>query len=348
MVSVLCALPLLVSAQQLTSSKEVIDCGQVIYRNPISVNYVVKNSGVKPLSISKVLTNCGCAAVEYPLKVIASGDSGVVKVTFDAKQMGHFNKQIGIYTNDSQPPLMLTLKGVVVNNLSEFPVNYPFRLGDLMTDVNNIEFDDINHGDIAQIKVHIKNGTEKIAQPTLMHLPVYLKAEVYPSKIAPGHTGVATITLDSQFLRDYGLTQTSIYLGFVPGDQVAENKELSVSTVLLPEFNKSLSVSEAKSPHIKLSSTTLDLGLFGNKKKVSGKITIENTGQAELDIENVQMFTQGVRLSLKKTKLAPGVMTEMKITAFADGIKRARSKPRILMITNDPENPKIVVTINVK
>jgi hypothetical protein len=38
----------------------------------------------------------------------------------------------------------------------------------------------------------------------------------------------------------------------------------------------------------------------------------------------------------------------MKITADAQLLKSVKAKPRVLMITNDPSKPKVIITINVK
>lgn len=348
MISALMALPLMASAQQITAVNQVIDCGQVVYKNPVTVEYEIRNTGDKPLTISKVLTSCGCTTVAFARQAIAPDGSAFLKATYDAKQMGQFNKQIGIYTNASAAPFMLTMKGKIVDEIVDFEGNYPFTLGDLHTDVNNIEFDDVNRGDRPQIKIHIKNNTTQMAQPVLMHLPAYLRADVSPSRIAPGHAGVATITLDSKLVRDYGLTQTAIYMGFAPGDIVAPEKELTVSAVLLPDFEANGGDANVAKPKMQLSTTSLDLGMFGNKKKVKGQILIQNLGQGILEIESMQMFTGGLQISINKSKLEPGKTAKLKVTAVAEQLKSARSKPRILMITNDPENPKVIIDINVK
>ena len=80
------------------------------------------------------------------------------------------------------------------------------------------------------------NTSEETAEPVFMHLPNYLEVEMYPAKIAPHHTGVAVLSLDSKKLHDLGLNQTDIYLGFAPGDTVADDKLITVSSVLLPAF----------------------------------------------------------------------------------------------------------------
>ena len=150
MIFALMVLPLLSSAQQMTAVNEVIDCGQVVYKAPVTVAYDIRNTGDKPLAISKVLTSCGCTSVDYPRQAIASHGSAVVKVTYDAKQMGTFNKLVRIYSNGAAAPLELILKGKVVDEIIDFGGSYPFTLGMLQTDVNNIEFDDVNRGERPQ------------------------------------------------------------------------------------------------------------------------------------------------------------------------------------------------------
>ena len=57
----------------------------------------------------------------------------------------------------------------------------------------------------------------------------------------------------------------------------------------------------------------------------------------------------GLQVQLKKSKIQPGETVKMKVTAVAADLKKSRAKhPRILMITNDPENAKVVIRINVK
>ena len=85
--------------------------------------------------------------------------------------------------------------------------------------------------------------------------------------------------------------------------------------------------------------------LNGNKAKQTANITIENIGRSELDISSLQMFTTGLKVKLNKTRLQPGEQATLKITAETKTLRAARSKPRVLMITNDPMKPKVVINI---
>ena len=345
-VAVLSALGM--SAQEISTENKVLDCGQVVFQQPVTMLFELKNSGDKPLIIDNVHTSCGCTTTAFPRTPIAAGEAFTISATYDSKTMGHFSKQIGIYSNASNEPFMLSLRGMVVEEVEDFGGQYPYALGDLLVDHNNIEFDDVNRGDRPYQQIHVKNASSITAQPVIMHLPDYLSAEVSPSKIAPGHSGVITISLDSRSLRDFGLTQTSVFLGAFPGDRVSHNKELPVSAVLLPAFINMTDTGRVLSPKLSLSAESLDLGRFEGKTKKRGEIDITNKGRTPLTISSLQMFTTGLEVSLNKTEIAPGETAKLKVTAKAKELKAARSKPRVLMITNDPDRVKVVIEIKVE
>ena len=347
MLSALLALP--ASAQKITTQHEVVDCGQVKFRHPVTAEFVMKNEGNKPLVIHNMLKSCGCTEVEYPKKSIAAGESFVVKAVYDAKQMGTFNKQVCLYTNAADEPFILSMRGRVVSNVVDFAGPYNEMLGEIKSDVQEVEFDDVNRGDRPVQRIHIFNPTDQMMEPVVMHLPNYLQAQVSPSKVAPRHSAVVTLVLDSKKLRDLGLKQTSIYLGERPGDKIAPEKEIVVSSVLLPAFDNMTAAKKALAPKAELSTTNLDLGSFGNRKKLKGEVLITNKGKSKLEIRSMQMFTMGLQVQLKKSKIEPGETVKMKVTVVKPDLKKSRAKnPRILMITNDPDNAKVVVKIHVK
>ena len=99
-------------------------------------------------------------------------------------------------------------------------------------------------------------------------------------------------------------------------------------------------------PKLGLSAEELNIAFNGKAKKTE-TIIIENLGRSELDISSLQMFTSGMKVKLNKTKLQSGEQAKLKITVDAKEIKKARSKPRVLMITNDPKRAKVIINVNV-
>ena len=302
---VLAAVSLDMSAQRISAKQEVIDCGSVLYETPVTAKFELRNKGSE-LVIDTVRTSCDCVVAKYPEGTIAKGDNFTVEVTFDSRQLGHFYKEAAIYSNASDKPFYLTMKGVVVDHLTDYSGVYDYTLGSVRTDKNNIEFDDVNLGETPVEKIHIVNSGSESVTPVVMHLPNYLTASVSPTTIAPGHTGVATITLNSAKLRSYGLTQSSVYLGMFPGDKVSDDKEISVSAVLLPEFRNMSETQRRNAPVMKMSAETLELGSFDDKDEKSGTIMIENQGRSRLVISSMQMFTTGLKVRLNKSRLDPG------------------------------------------
>lgn len=337
------------SAQQITTQQQTVDCGQVVFRHPVTAEFQLKNEGNKALVINRVLKSCGCTSVEYPEQSIAAGDSFVIKTVYDAKQMGSFNKQVCVYSNASKQPFILSMRGKVVSSVVDFAGPYDQMLGEIKSDVQEVEFDDVNRGDRPVQRIHIFNPTEQTMEPVVMHLPNYLQAVVSPSRVAPHHAAVVSLVLDSKKLHDFGLNQTSVYLGERPGDTVAPEKEIVVSAVLLPDFDDMTAEQKVQAPKMEMSATQLDLGSFDGKKKLKGEIRITNKGKSTLDIRSMQMFTMGLQVQLKKSKIEPGETVKMKVTAVAADLKKSRAKnPRILMITNDPDNAKVTVKVKVQ
>ena len=59
--------------------------------------------------------------------------------------------------------------------------------------------------------IGVVNLSDRPYEPVLMHLPPYLQTEVKPNVLQKGEKGVITVTLDSERLTDFGLTQSSIW-----------------------------------------------------------------------------------------------------------------------------------------
>ena len=332
------------SAQRIVVTNTTIDCGRVGYEQPVTATYELRNKGKRRLLIESVKTDCGCTSVDFP-KEVAAGDKFTVKMTYDARQLGHFHKMAAIRSNASEQPLYLTMKGVVLAEVLDYAGNYPLSMGTMLLDKNELEFDDVNKGDEMIQEIHVYNNGTDVMQPTLMHLPPYLTSQVVPEPISPGHGATITVTLHSEKLRDYGLTQTNVYLGKHLGDKVNPDIEVPVSAILLPDLTAFANMNKDMAPQLQISTTEIDFTNFDNKSKKTVEVALRNTGKSTLVISSMQMFTRGLKVTLGSREVEPGQETMLKITGFADDLKNVRTRPRILMITNDPDHSKVVINI---
>lgn len=333
---------------RMTVANDVANLGEIMFQLPKQVKFTIKNTGDEPLNIIEVIPSCGCTTVSWPRELITSGAEGTITAIYDAQMLGVFQKDLEVFTNASDKPVYLHFQGRVVTKLSDYSSNFPVDLGEIRMNTNNIEFDNVNKGDKPVAELQIVNLGRKSYQPQLMHLPPYLTAQYYPESLNGGRMGKILLTLDSEKLKQFGLTQTSIYLARKPGDRIGEENEIVVSSILLPDFSGLTLQDREKLPNMTLSADTIDLGSMGRRYKKSDNIIISNTGQAPLEIRSLQVFNKALSVSLSNRTIEPGKSAKLKLTVSSKYLKTMKNRPRILLITNDPRHAKEIITVKVK
>ncbi len=265
----------------------VVNLGQVQFGLSATANFELRNNTENTLYIFYTEESCSCTTTSYPTDGVAPGQVFHVRVSFQAEQMGHFAKWVDVYTSADPEPLMLELRGVVKESVDELIDNYPFELGELLADCNSIEFEDLRKGETRVQRFMIYNPTSETINPTIMHMPAYLTAEIEPAYITPNHSAEVTLTLNSSLCRNYGFETTSIYLGANPGDKIGWSKLISTSFTLLPAELELTDTQRIYMPKATLSSNEIELPVADGKKR-SGTIIIQNTGRSELEIYSMQ------------------------------------------------------------
>lgn len=73
------------------------------------------NVGKEPLILQNVNSSCGCLVATWPKEPIAPGKSGVIKVHYDTKRVGKFEKTITVQSNDvERASIIIKIKGEVL------------------------------------------------------------------------------------------------------------------------------------------------------------------------------------------------------------------------------------------
>lgn len=346
---IICALCLASSAsmmaQKISFERSTVNAGSTLWKKPVTAVFKFTNKEKNPLLVREVDAGCGCLQPEWSKNAIMKGEEGTIRITYDAKLLGHFDRYIDVYTNADTKPVRIRMKALVNNGEKQtIEELYPYSIDDILLSTNNVEFLDVNAGDSAKAEIEILNKSEEVYTPMLMHLPAYLTAEYKPEMIARGRRGKIELTLHSNELKDLGLNQTSIYLSRFSGDKVGPHNELAVSAVLLPDLH--FAEGFARKPAFHISTTELNIGKMGKKTKLKGSVTISNKGKGVLKLSKIQAFNQAIVVSLNKTELQPGEDVKMHIVVDARFLGISKAQPRVLIITNDPNHPKEVVNIN--
>jgi hypothetical protein len=88
--------PKLTQADVAKFDTQIIDFGKVKQSVPAKGTFVITNIGKTPLIIEQANPTCGCTISDYTKEPIAVGKTGVINATYNAANMGHFEKHLTV------------------------------------------------------------------------------------------------------------------------------------------------------------------------------------------------------------------------------------------------------------
>ena len=89
--------------------------GEIKYKGDGTCSFKFENKGKEPLLLTKVRASCGCTTPSWPKEPIKSGDTTNIKVKYNTRIKGNFSKSIRVYSNAKNSPILLRIKGKVVD-----------------------------------------------------------------------------------------------------------------------------------------------------------------------------------------------------------------------------------------
>lgn len=107
------------NAPEMKFESEIIDYGTVDYDANGLREFKFTNVGKSPLTITSVQGECGCTATTidgkpgWPQEPILPGKSGVIKVKYDTKREGRFEKNVTITSNAKYASKKVKIKGEI-------------------------------------------------------------------------------------------------------------------------------------------------------------------------------------------------------------------------------------------
>lgn len=107
------------NAPEIKFESEVIDYGSIDYDANGIREFKFTNVGKTPLTITAVTGECGCTATTidgkpgWPQEPILPGKSGVIKVKYDTKREGRFEKNVTVTSNSKLSSMKVRIKGEI-------------------------------------------------------------------------------------------------------------------------------------------------------------------------------------------------------------------------------------------
>jgi hypothetical protein len=107
------------NAPDMKFESETIDFGSVDWDSNGIREFKFTNVGKSPLTITAVTAECGCTTTTidgkqgWPAEPIMPGKSGVIKIKYDTKRVGRFEKNITITSNAKYAAKKVKIKGEI-------------------------------------------------------------------------------------------------------------------------------------------------------------------------------------------------------------------------------------------
>ena len=93
---------------------ETINLGKIKQNVPTKAIFTVTNISNEPLIIEQASPTCGCTISDYTKEPIVAGKTGVINATFNAANVGHFDKHLTVKFAGIDEIKSITLTGDVV------------------------------------------------------------------------------------------------------------------------------------------------------------------------------------------------------------------------------------------
>lgn len=93
--------------------KQVHNFGTIPFDGDGYCEFTFTNRGTGILVLNNVQSTCGCTVPEWPHNPIQPGESAKIKVIYNTKRSGIFEKGITVYSNATVQTIRLLIKGEV-------------------------------------------------------------------------------------------------------------------------------------------------------------------------------------------------------------------------------------------
>jgi hypothetical protein len=90
------------------------DFGKIKQGTPVTFEFKFTNKGKVPIVLTDARPSCGCTTPDWTKQPVPPGQQGYVKATFNAANVGGFNKTITVTANVEQGTVPLVIKGEVL------------------------------------------------------------------------------------------------------------------------------------------------------------------------------------------------------------------------------------------
>lgn len=313
-------------------------------KGKVTTEFLFTNTGKAPLLITRTAASCGCTTPEYPKEPIGPGQSGKIKVTYNAKgRPGVFQKTVYVFANTDPEKTTLIIKGHVNPAAPKKENNYPKEIGELRLKSRYIPFFDVYPNTQKTETIDVYNPTDKPLPVFLTEIPKHMKATITPAVIPAKKEGKIQITYQCGKVKDWGLRKDSFQVLLGNDKKKVPHNTITVSADIREDFSKMTAAQKAEAPVAFINNREVNFGQVATSATRS--LTITNNGKSNLIIRKINNDNRAFQCEMSKNTIQPGKSAELKITFDSKKANQRILSNQIMVITNDPERSNMTVRL---
>jgi hypothetical protein len=331
-------------AEPLFFKEKIHDFGELLeQKGRADYEFVFTNNSSRPVTLLSVQASCGCTTPGWTKEPVLPGKSGYIKVSFDPKgRPGYFNKTLTVMTDLSSSPILLQIKGNVVDKLTVKDENLTAMNGNLR--LKNSSFNVgkvyINQPPTDTEFVVMNSGKEKV-DFLEVKAPAYIRVAA-PKSLPPGEKGSIKITYDAKLKGHYGFHADNVEL--ITNDTDHPVKSFSVYATIEEFFPVPTPDELAKAPLLVFEKQDIDFLRVKQGAVVENDLGFQNKGKKNLEIRYIQSNCSCVEVSYPKQAVKPGESAAVHLKFITEGRSGTQNKA-ITVYSNDLRNPVQRITV---
>jgi len=301
------------------------------------------NTGGEPLIIQNVSTSCGCTTPEWTKEPVMPGQKGFVSAAYNpADRPGQFEKYITVQSNAAIQIVKLTISGNVAAKPLTIEDEYKYAFGAIRLNMNHLSFGMVYTGQVQVKEVAMINTSAQPLSVKLENIPPHIAVKVIPATLGPKQKGIIEITYNSSKKDDWGfiIDRMDIYINGVTDNAY----KLIVSANIEEDFTKISAAEKVNAAKINFAQTTFNFGTIKQGESVSYEYNFTNAGKSNLLIRKVSAAC-GCTAVITSANVVPAGKSGTIKTTFDSHGKIGQQNKAITVITNDPENPKVILWV---
>lgn len=331
-------------AEPLFFKEKIHDFGEILeQQGNADYEFIFTNNSGRPVRVITVQASCGCTTPGWSKEAVAPGKSGFIKASYDPKNRpGYFNKSLTVTTDLGGNPVVLQLKGNVVDRLTVKDESLSAANGNLRLKNSSFNLGKLFINKEASVSAFavVNEGKDKI-DFTGVKAPAYIQVTTPPS-LNPGEHGIINIKYDARAKNLYGFQSDNIELKTT--DALNPLKSFSVYATI-EEFFPSLTAEElAKAPMLVISQYEIDFLRMKRVPVIENSVVIQNKGKKDIELRYIQSNCSCVVATSDKQVLKPGEAATLAIKFITEGREGTQNKA-ITIYSNDPRNPVQRITV---